>query len=151
MLLEKVPGGSGSVGEGIVLLEHVMLVTAKIGLNVKSKDAMDIPHSRDAITSIWANIMKDNRSVFMIDPDGFGHPMSLSPSHMHMRNVHLLFTRPELCHPPSKHRTDFHLRRGLFSIADSASVDELSFCWRRFVRIGPRAGRRQWILLEAKR
>ena len=30
VLLEKVPGGSGCVGAGIVLPEHVMLMTAKI-------------------------------------------------------------------------------------------------------------------------
>ena len=35
VLLEKVPGGSGSVGSGIVL-ERVMLVTAKIEHNLKS-------------------------------------------------------------------------------------------------------------------
>ena len=74
MLLEKIPGGSGGVGAGIVLLEHVMLVTAKIGHNVKSKDLIDIPQSRDAITSTWANILKDNRSSFRIDPYG-------SPNH----------------------------------------------------------------------
>ena len=48
VLLDKVPDGSGSVGAGIVLLEHVMLVAAKIGHNVKSKDLIDIPQSRDA-------------------------------------------------------------------------------------------------------
>ena len=58
VLLEKVPGGSGRVGAGIVLLEHVMLVTAKIGQKVKSKDLIDIPQSRNAITSTWANILK---------------------------------------------------------------------------------------------
>ena len=34
--------GAGSVGESIVLLEHVMLVMAKIGHNVKSKHLIDI-------------------------------------------------------------------------------------------------------------
>ena len=71
VLLEKVPGGSGSVGAGIVLLEHVILVAAKIGHNVKSKDLIGIPQSRDAIPSTWANILKGNRSSFMTDPDGF--------------------------------------------------------------------------------
>ena len=66
-MLERVPGGSGSVGAGIVLLEHVMH-------NVKSKDLIDILQSRDTITSTWNNIMKYNRSSFMIDPDG-------SPNH----------------------------------------------------------------------
>ena len=74
VLLEKVPGGSGSVGESIGLLERVMLVTAKIGYNMKSKDSIDIPQSRDAINSTWANILKDKRSRFMTDPDG-------SPNH----------------------------------------------------------------------
>ena len=69
VLLEKVPGGYRSVDEDIVLLEHVMLVTAKIGHNVKSKDLTDIPQSRDAITSTWVNILKYNRSIFMTDPD----------------------------------------------------------------------------------
>ena len=36
VLLGKVPGGSGSVGGGIVLLEHVMLVSAQIGHNEKT-------------------------------------------------------------------------------------------------------------------
>ena len=62
MLLEKVPGGSGSVGAGIVLLEHVLLVTATLGHNVKSKDLIDIPQNSEAITSTWANILKINRS-----------------------------------------------------------------------------------------
>ena len=57
------------MGAGIVLLEHVMLVTAKIGHIVKSKDLIDIPESRDAITSIWANILKDNKSSIMTDPN----------------------------------------------------------------------------------
>ena len=70
MLLEKVPGGSGSVGAGTVLLERVMLVTAKIGHNVKSKVLIDILQSRGAINSTWANISKHKRSCFMIDPDG---------------------------------------------------------------------------------
>ena len=74
VLLEKVPDGSGSVVAGIVLLEHVMLVTVKIGHNVKSKDLIDILQSREAITSIWTNILKDNMSSFMNDPDG-------SPNH----------------------------------------------------------------------
>jgi hypothetical protein len=74
VLLEKVHGGSGSVGAGIVLLEHVILVMTKIGHNVRSKDLVDIPQSRDAITSTWANIVKDHRSSFMINPDG-------SPNH----------------------------------------------------------------------
>ena len=51
VLLEKVLVGSGSVGAGIVLLEHVILVTAKIGHNVKSKDLIGIPQSRVVITS----------------------------------------------------------------------------------------------------
>ena len=46
VLLETVPGGSGIVGIGIVLLEHVMLVTAKMRHNVKLKDLSDIPHSQ---------------------------------------------------------------------------------------------------------
>ena len=58
-VLEKVPGCSGSVGAGIVLLN-----------NVKSKDLIDIPESRDAITSTRANILNDNRLSFTIDPDG---------------------------------------------------------------------------------
>ena len=37
---------------------NVMLVMAKIGHNVTSKDLIDIPQSRDAITSTWANISK---------------------------------------------------------------------------------------------
>ena len=41
VLQEKVPDGTGSVGAGI----------AKIGHNVKSKDLIDIPQRRDAITS----------------------------------------------------------------------------------------------------
>ena len=49
--LEKILDDSGGVDAGIVLLEYVMLVTAKIGHNVKSKDSIDIPQSRDAITS----------------------------------------------------------------------------------------------------
>ena len=56
VLLDKVSGASGSVGAGKVLLEHMMLVTAKIVYNVKSKDLIDIPQSRNAITSTWANI-----------------------------------------------------------------------------------------------
>ena len=32
-------------------MEHVMLETAKIGHNVKSKNLVDIPQCRDAITS----------------------------------------------------------------------------------------------------
>ena len=59
---------------GIVLLEHVMLVAAKIGHNVKSIYLIDIPHSRDVVTSTWASILKDNRSSFITDPDG-------SPNH----------------------------------------------------------------------
>ena len=78
MLLEKVPGGTGSVGKDIALLEHVMLVTARIGHNVKSKDLVDIPQSRDAITSTCANILKDNRSSFMTDPDGSPNNDALS-------------------------------------------------------------------------
>ena len=50
------------MGAGIVLLEHVMLVTATLGHNVKSKDLIDIPQNREAITSTWANILKINRS-----------------------------------------------------------------------------------------
>ena len=125
VLLEKVPGGSISVGVGIVLLEHVMLAMAKIGHIVTSKDLIDIPRSRDAITSTWANILKDNRSSFMTDPDGspnhdalpipwcFAHPTSLSSSHMHLRKIRLFFTRPVLCHQPSKYRTNCHLKRRL--------------------------------------
>ena len=52
VLLGKVPGDFGSVDAGIVLPEHVMLVTAKIGHNVKSKDLIDIPQSRDVITRL---------------------------------------------------------------------------------------------------
>ena len=48
-----------------------MLATAKTGHNMKSKNLIDIPQSRDAITFTWANILKDNRSIFMVDPDGF--------------------------------------------------------------------------------
>ena len=55
---------------GIVLLEHVMLVAAKIGHNVNSKDLIDIPQSCEASTSTFANILNDNRFSFMIDPDG---------------------------------------------------------------------------------
>ena len=97
------------MGTGIVLLEHVMLVTIKIGNTVKSKDLIGIPQSRDVITSNWANILKDNRSSFMTDRNGSTNhdALCLSPSHMHLRNVHLFFARPVLCHPPSKHRTDF--------------------------------------------
>ena len=62
VLLEKVHGGSG-----LVLLEPVMLVEAKIEHNMKSKDLIDILQSRDAITSTWVNILKDNRSSFMTD------------------------------------------------------------------------------------
>ena len=51
MLLEKIPGGSGSVRAGIVLLEQVMLVMAKIEHNVKSNDLIDVPQRRDDITS----------------------------------------------------------------------------------------------------
>ena len=69
VLLEMVPGGSCIVGADIVLLEHVMIETAKIGHNMKSKDLIDIPQCHDAITSTWANILKYNRSSFMIDPD----------------------------------------------------------------------------------
>jgi hypothetical protein len=80
VLLEKVPGDPGSVGAGIVLLEHVILVTAKIGHNVRSKDLIDISLSRDAITSAWANILKDHRSSFMVDADGTpNHDVSTSP------------------------------------------------------------------------
>ena len=100
VLLEKVLVGSGSVGAGIVLLEHVMLVTAIIGHNVKSKDLIDIPQCRNAITSTWANF---------------------SPLHMHLRNVHLFFARPVLYHTPSKYRNDFYM----FSIADSTNDDKL--------------------------
>ena len=32
------------------------------------EDLIDIPQSRDAVT--WDNILKDNRSSFMINPDG---------------------------------------------------------------------------------
>ena len=38
VLLEKVPGGFGSVRTDIVLLKHVMLVMDKIEQNMKSKD-----------------------------------------------------------------------------------------------------------------
>ena len=84
VLMEKVPGCSDSVGAGIVLLEHVMPVTAKIGHNVKLKDLMDIPQSRDAITSTWANILKDNRSRLIPmfpKPWCSVHPMCFSLHH----------------------------------------------------------------------
>ena len=74
MLLEKVPAGSGSVGAGIVLPELVMVVMARIGHSMKTKDLIDVLQSHDAITSTWANILKDIRSSFMIDPNG-------SPNH----------------------------------------------------------------------
>ena len=74
LLMEKVPGGSGSVCAGIVLLEHMMLLMAKIVHNMKTKDLIDISQSRDAITFTWAIILTDNRSRFMVDPDG-------SPNH----------------------------------------------------------------------
>ena len=57
LLMEKVPGGSGSECEGIVLLEHMMLLMAKIVHNMKTKDLIDISQSRDAITSTWAIIL----------------------------------------------------------------------------------------------
>ena len=38
MLLEKVPAGSGSVGAGIVLPELVMVVMARIGHSMKTKE-----------------------------------------------------------------------------------------------------------------
>ena len=41
---------------------------------MKSKDLIDILQSHDSITSAGANILKDNRSSFMIDTDG-------SPNH----------------------------------------------------------------------
>ena len=47
VLLDTVPGGSGSVG--VDMLEHVILVMAKIGHNEKLKDLIDIPQSCDAI------------------------------------------------------------------------------------------------------
>ena len=99
VLLEKVPGGSGSVGAGIILLEHVVLVTAKIGLNVKSKDLIDIPQSRDAIPSTWANILKGNRSSFMTDPDGFPDhdalPTRWVSPHTHTHTHALTFFSPD--------------------------------------------------------
>ena len=64
---------------GIVLMEHVMMVTAKIGHNVKSNDLFDIAQIRDAITSTWANFLKDNRSSFIIDPDGSPNQVLPSP------------------------------------------------------------------------
>ena len=59
---------------------------------MKSKDYIYIPQCRDAMTSTWANILKDNRSSFMTDPNGSTNhdALCLSPSHMHLRNVHLL-------------------------------------------------------------
>ena len=42
MLLEKVPAGSGSVGAGIVLPELVMVVMARIGHSMKTKDLIDV-------------------------------------------------------------------------------------------------------------
>ena len=74
----------------VLAREHVMLVTAKIGHNVKSKDLINISQSRDAITSTWANILKDYRSRFMNDPDGPPHVSS----HIHLHNV-----------PPILHKT----------------------------------------------
>ena len=101
VLLEKVPGGSDSVGAGIVLLEHVMLVTAKIGQDVKSKDLIGIPQNRDDINSTWAN----HTCICVTFTSS-----SLDPySAIRRRN-----TEPT-----------FLMRRGLFSIADSAIVDEL--------------------------
>ena len=50
VLLAKVPGGSGSKGVSIVLLEHAILMTVKIWHNVNSNGMITIPHSRDAIT-----------------------------------------------------------------------------------------------------
>ena len=66
VLLES-PWWLWQCGRGPCPLEHVVLVTAKIGSN----DLIDIPQSRDAIISTWANIPKDNRSSFMIDPEHF--------------------------------------------------------------------------------
>ena len=47
--------------------------------------------------------------------------MILSPSHMHLCNVYFFCQT----HTLSKYRTDIHLTRRLFSIADNANVDEL--------------------------
>ena len=68
-----------------------MLVTAIIGHNMKSNDLINIPHSRDAITSTCANILKDNRSSFMIDSDGSpNHDVSLSVTHASAKRSPLL-------------------------------------------------------------
>ena len=72
VLLEKVPGGSRSMGAGIS--------DASDGHNVKSKDVIDIPQSCDAITSTWETILKDNRSSFMIDPYGSPNHDALPPT-----------------------------------------------------------------------
>ena len=142
--------GSGFADIGIVLLEHVMLVAAKIGQNVKLNDLIDIPKSRATIT--WAYILKDNRSRFKTDHDGSpNHDALPTPSHIHLQRSPLLRqTRTLLSTLEIQNRLSFEKRT-------------LLHCWYRqcwqvvahcsgscrwwLVRIGPWT----WILLEAKR
>ena len=57
------------------------------GQNVKWNDLIDIPQSRVTITSTCANILKDNRSSFLIDPDGSPNHDAL-PTHESLSITH---------------------------------------------------------------
>ena len=58
----------------------VLKETAKIVHTLKSKDLIHVPQSRDEITSIWNNILKDSRSSFFTDPhDSPNHNALLTP------------------------------------------------------------------------
>ena len=62
------------MGAGIVQLEHVMLVTAKIGHNVKSKDLIDIPLSYFSFQPVlhdWCN------KLFCLWDDAYKKPLLL--------------------------------------------------------------------------
>ena len=80
----------------------------------------------------------------------FAHPMSLSPSRMHLHNVHLFFDpysairrrNTELTFIWEEDPSPLLIAPMLTNVAHCSR-----FCRWRFVRIG----RRQWILLEVKR
>ena len=78
--------------------------------------------------------------------------MMLCPPHMHLRNVHLFFAKPYSAIRRRNTKVTFIWEEDLLIAPMLTSCGPLqSFLRWRFVRMGPRAGRRQWILLEAKR
>ena len=112
--------------------------------------------SRDAITSTWANILKENRSSFMIDPDGSPNSDALPTLWVSLYNTCICITFTSSS--PDPYSAICHRNRELTFIWEEDSsplliVLMLTSCGQlqsylsvTFVRIGPQAGCWQWII-----